>query len=418
LQLRQRLFRLAASRARLPALRRGTALETIVNNSLHFADKIYVPILFQCRYNEAGFPPRKLTAMLVLLSSGATPRYRDDIIRILALPAGADLQFRYDRRYIDAALLKKIESGDVRDEEAVALYLWSDKDKLHTELVPCRFVRVVGAEFAGSSCIIRLRAENFVTGLDDSKFRATLKAEESSLLPQWEAKPEVGPVLNGKFFFPIQADLSKCATNNITAFEETAKSLARYKDFSDARGTLFFTVRRLTKIERGDRLSTTRGAQPLGGSYELLSGQSYAIEIYSFVPPTIELKAARLHIDSDVSAVEFPLGHQLDIDSRYDLKRFPFQVQEQIRSISAGLRIYVTDPENKDVRSDILVPVRFNGSLLFAIARTALIAIGTSGTGIVAASAAGKLDTNTGVLICAFGLVAAAGTVFNSLRGG
>ena len=39
--------------------------------------------------------------MLTLLSSGATRRYRDDIIRALALPVGAELQFRYDRRFIE-----------------------------------------------------------------------------------------------------------------------------------------------------------------------------------------------------------------------------------------------------------------------------------------------------------------------------
>jgi hypothetical protein len=45
--------------------------------------------------------------MLVLLSSGATRRYRDDNIRTLALPRGGELQFRYDRRYIDPAVLGK-----------------------------------------------------------------------------------------------------------------------------------------------------------------------------------------------------------------------------------------------------------------------------------------------------------------------
>lgn len=355
--------------------------------------------------------------MLVLLSSGATPRYRDDIIRILALPKGADLQFRYDRRYIDAALLKRIEAGEVRNEEAIVFYLWSDKEKLHTELVACRFVRVTAARFIGSSCIINLCAESFVSDLDESKFRAALKPDEVSLLPRWEAKPEVGPVLNGKFFFSISAKLSEYSTDDITAFEQTAIVLVRYKDFIDDRGVLFFTVGRVTQI-RGRGRASDRAFLPIGGSYELRSGEAYEIEVYPFVPPSVELKAARLHIDSDVTAVEFPLGHQLDIDSRYDSKRLPFQVQEQITEISAGLRIYVTNPENEDVRSDILVPVRFSGSLLFAIARTALIAVGTSGTGIIAAYAADKLSFGTALLIFIFGSVAAIGTVFNSLRGG
>src|SRR2546422_500513 len=116
--------------------------------------------------------------MLVLLSSGATRRYRDDIIRILALPAGTDLQFRYERRYIQKEVLDRIEAGQLKNEPAIVLYLWSDREKLHTECVPCRFVTVVEAEFAGASCIVRLRVGSFVTNLDDAKFRSMLSDEE------------------------------------------------------------------------------------------------------------------------------------------------------------------------------------------------------------------------------------------------
>ena len=75
--------------------------------------------------------------MLVLVSSGARPRYRDDIVRALALPSGADLQFRYDRTYVDDLVARRIDGGGLRNEPGIILYLWSDRDKLETEFVPC-----------------------------------------------------------------------------------------------------------------------------------------------------------------------------------------------------------------------------------------------------------------------------------------
>ena len=357
--------------------------------------------------------------MLVLLSSGATRRYRDDIIRALALPAGSDLQFRYDRRYIDPSLLKRIEAGGVQNEEAIVLYLWSDKEKAYTEIVPCRMVKVVSAEFAGSSCIVRLRAGNFVSGLDDPKFKTCLSAEERTLLPTWESKVGVGPVLNGKFFFSIKDGLSNHATEDIAAFEGAAISLARFKDFSDPQSsTLFYTVRRVIKFGFGDNdPSRARSFKPNAGSYELYSGEHYETEIYTFVPPGVELKSAELHIDSDVDAVEFPLGNRRDINSRYDLKRVSFQIPEQVQAVSAGIHLYITDPgDQASRRSDILLPIRFTGSLQFAIARIVLIGLGASGSGIVAANAAGKLNFGNAVLMIFLGLVAAIGTVFTSLK--
>jgi hypothetical protein len=354
----------------------------------------------------------KDAAMLVLLSSGATRRYRDDIIRILALPPGGELQFRYDRRYIDTELLKRIDAGGVQNEEGIVLYLWADKEKLQTELVPCRFVMVVATELVGTSCIIRLRASDFVTGLDDTKFRALLSTAEGALLPTWGMKPDVGAVLNGRFFFAIQADLKAHATDNIAAFDTTASALVRHKDFSDPQSSVFYTVRRLARTDRG-----TLRFSALAGSYQLFSGDHYVIEIYTFVPPGVELKSSKLHIDSDVKAIEFPFGSQRDIDSRYDVKRIPFQVQEQTQAISAGVRLYLTGPETQDSEhSDIIIPIRFAGSLRFALARIGLIGIGTAGPGIVAAETAGKLNFGVTVLMLFLGFVAAAGTVFTSLK--
>jgi len=40
--------------------------------------------------------------MFVCLSSGSSARYREDILRALAMPVGSRLQFRYDQKWVAA----------------------------------------------------------------------------------------------------------------------------------------------------------------------------------------------------------------------------------------------------------------------------------------------------------------------------
>lgn len=352
--------------------------------------------------------------MLVLLSSGATRRYRDDIVRALALPAGAELQFRYDRRYIDSELLKEIDTSELRNERAIILYLWSDKDQLQTGYVPCRFVTVIGAESVGSSYIVRLRIESFVADFDDAKLRSDLSSEEDALLPKWRATTGAGATLDGKFFFRIHSSLSCVPTDSLTAFEATAIALSHYKDFAGAQSKVFYSVRRLVIVnQRNVSLSECPIASLVAGTYDLSSGQQYEMEIYCFLPPGAETRSAKLRIASDVEAVSFPLGHTRDIDSRYDLKRFPLRVEQQTGSVAAGLHIYLTDIESEDKSySDILLPVFFRGSLLLAAARVAVIGIGASGPAMIAASSAGKLNLGIALLMLLFGCVAGLGIHF------
>jgi hypothetical protein len=277
-------------------------------------------------------------------------------------------------------------------------------------------MKVVGARFTGSSCIVRLRAGEFVKDLNDSTFRGSLTDSESALLPRWEMKPEVGPVLNGKFFFSIAANLQAYATSDLVAFENTAIALVAHKDFSDPHSRVFYTVSRVGLSGQGiGEVPSSSTAKD--GWYELSSGEHYQMDVYSFVPPKADLKSSKLHIDSDVKTVEFPLGDHRDIDSRYDIKQFSFQAPEQIQTLSAGVRLYLTGPGDQDTaHSDITIPIRFRGSLRLAIGRILLIGLGTSGPGIVAAQTVGKLNFGVAVLMLFLGFMAATGTVFTSLK--
>ena len=46
--------------------------------------------------------------MHICLSSGARPRYREDIVRALAMPEGTHLAFRYDQKWVDPNVIRDL----------------------------------------------------------------------------------------------------------------------------------------------------------------------------------------------------------------------------------------------------------------------------------------------------------------------
>jgi hypothetical protein len=81
------------------------------------------------------------------------------------------------------------------------------------------------------------------------------------------------------------------------------------------------------------------------------------------------------------------------------------------------LRIYlIGSDEGASPYADIIVPVVFRGSLATVLTRLAIVGIGTAGSGMIAAYAAGKLSAGVAMLIIFFGFMTSVGTVFTSLR--
>lgn len=178
--------------------------------------------------------------MLILISSGAQPRYADDIVRALAHPAGTSFQFRYGSKYVE----DRLEQRDLANEPVLICYLMADASAKTVRLIPCRFATVANAQIVGSSWIFTLNAGSFVAKLDDAAIRAALSDEERYLIPAFDAQGN-GP--SGKFAFSVGKalhgdDIYAPGPKAMTAFEETASALSNDPRFAPSNGLSFFTV--------------------------------------------------------------------------------------------------------------------------------------------------------------------------------
>ena len=61
--------------------------------------------------------------MYICLSSGIRPRYRDDVLRTLAMPAGTRLQLRYDQNWVAPEVLQAVSHGTILDVPVLIAYV-------------------------------------------------------------------------------------------------------------------------------------------------------------------------------------------------------------------------------------------------------------------------------------------------------
>src|SRR4051794_24776550 len=99
--------------------------------------------------------------MFVCLSSGSTPRYREDILRSLAMPVGTILQFRYERRYLTQAVSTAVEDGRAESQTALVVYVDQNNPAVPPSYVPCRFAEVRRVTSHGTTLSLELALGHF-----------------------------------------------------------------------------------------------------------------------------------------------------------------------------------------------------------------------------------------------------------------
>lgn len=353
--------------------------------------------------------------MLILLSSGARRRYRDDIVRALAHPAGTHLRFRYGKSYVADALLAAPDKTLI-GREALICHLADQNDGKPALVLPCRFVSVERAELVGSSLILTLSAGAYAQNLDDAALRALMTPAEVALLPNQGSDAKSPP---GLFAFSIAAPLTnKYAPDaaGAAAFEATAEAL-RDAGFGAADTPMaFYMVRGLAK-ESG---KTEMPVAAKDGRYGLVAGVRYALDVYSYAPDAdiTPADASTLTVAADDSDVKFSSEMAAKLDSRYDLNRFLFSTEQRLLSLPTGMRITLGVPTLVDgkttieQRCDITLDLRFAGSKWLTVGQIALIAIGTATPAVIGAYAAQKGSPGLAAIMFVTALATGIGTVF------
>jgi hypothetical protein len=277
--------------------------------------------------------------MYFWLSSGALPRYREDILRALAMPAGSHLQFRYHLDIVARTIREPLQRGvPIRGDCLIAAPTFNDAERC-SKIIPCRAAEIVSAQAHGStySLIMELGGFSYADRLDS--FNRTIRGHLPTLA-EWDGEQSPHGDLWSYTDEPIEGLRESL---ELELWENIVSQLVLTKSF--AQESLFYSVR---SIHRLDNRTVVR---PQQGRFTIPSGKVHEIEIYHSSP--LKAPTGLFHVQS-TPELQLISSSDLVLDSNYDLKRIRFSASRYPRERSGILALYhdFTDDSTKKPRRD------------------------------------------------------------------
>jgi hypothetical protein len=305
----------------------------------------------------------------VCFSSGATQRYRDDIIRAMAMPDGCELTFRYRLKYVALSVQEHLKSGSIGQADQVLIcYLDQSERSKPVDFIPVRFATLIEAPLIGDFVVLRMRVQKFAFAADLDVFNRDLLSR-SAEVPKWPSNP-AEPYATGAFWVEVN-DYPKSVveSTSIADWQVTVSHLLKRKDFGTSGP--FYQVVRLQDLKHKTVV------QMKDGQYSLQPGNEYEVLIDHFLP--IETTASfQLETSISGSGLEFITGSTMQIDSPYDRHWLRFKTQEPLKDertvLTLSKKASGADPA---VQFDlpILISGRLGKSVWIGIAVGLLLAV-------------------------------------------
>jgi hypothetical protein len=259
--------------------------------------------------------------MYVLLSSAYRPRYREDILRCLAAPIGATIQFRYDLKWVHQEI--KDDTGNVSGE---GLVCFVDNDATGTlPIIPVRLVSISDVQRHGSTLSLTFTVGDFAFATAND-FARQLASHAENLSPH---KDETGSI-SGYYFFEIGTPMTNLTrANDLATWEQIVNLLSQYPKFGTEE--FFWAIIGVTK--KGDETSFDRF---LRLPAELDANSVYDVAMYHYSPKDMRSETRYCLSLRSGGALKAVADESVVVDSRYDLKHFLVRTESPLWSSDIG----------------------------------------------------------------------------------
>lgn len=289
--------------------------------------------------------------MYACFSSGVSPRYREDVLRVLALPRGTRLQFRYDLRWISSQARRTLDSSVTLPADALIIYVDQNDKSNPPTFVPIRFAKIVEVLAHGTTASLVLEVGDFAHATDVGAFNQELRTSSPEQAPSWDSEGKI----TGHYWLdighPPKVERSGAPRKAIKLWEQLVSTLFAFEDFRNE--PIFYSVDGLYEV--GSHLPIEFS----GGIAQLKNAREYECRIYHYHPTRAQTPAAVLKLDIGPSAGSFTSNALLEADSRYDLKRARFRTVDVARSLTSY--ISVLRQGRADWHVDIDMPILVRG---------------------------------------------------------
>lgn len=262
--------------------------------------------------------------MLILLSSSKRKRYRDDILRCLAAPKGAQVQFRYSKEIVEDRIWNSPEQFE--GKEGVVCSVDLDVVGQPCPLIPVRSVIVNKIYRHGTtlSLIFSIGSLSITENIDE--FTKEINTKSGGQVPindtiRNEAKGTVG-----RFFFDIVGGVGNLSSpNNLLNWEKIVGKL-----YSCQQGykeePIFWTIIGLFENRTLELALRADDFVPWKKTIDPNKDDTLFVYVFHPLKDRWSPKPTQLQLSSNFElSTTYPLD--ITIDSPYDLKIWRFQIK-------------------------------------------------------------------------------------------
>jgi hypothetical protein len=255
-------------------------------------------------------------AVLFLLSSDYSPRYKQDILRCLAAPIGSAVQFRYDKVHIPRDVLEKLTSNATQFPlDGMVCSVASKGDGL-LPIVPVRTVKVQRPRVHGETISLRLIVDQIALA-DAIEFTSELDTLSSNVNPRIK-QPGGSP--EGSYLFEAKMPSRIEVGSSVSLWERTVSALREQHAYKDEP---FFWV--ALGIEDTDESLDTSELHTWRATTE--PRRQYRLLIYHFQPRGGVRPNSKMEV-SFGDLLQSVVPPDTKIDSRYELKSWWFTTND------------------------------------------------------------------------------------------
>lgn len=315
--------------------------------------------------------------MIICLSSGASQRYRQDVLRALALPIGSNLQFRYDTRWISDKTMEMIEGGHLVGQGVIIAYIDQSKadesvEGRYIDVIPVRIAKVSDAAVTGSTVALEFTIGTVAHAADLPAFNQELESLSGGALPKW-----VGKEPKGKYCAELTSEPANLEeTTGIEQWQKTVIQLTEHDEFREE--STFFTV--LGLLSESERRTIGVKLAHAGWKQKVSPNSDNELLVYHFhanKPPADVTLSATVG-----EGLELASSPTVSIDSRYDLKRF--RVRSLDPPLSRGSWISIGLKKKDSLELDIEIATTVKSDFFRRFVTGLVIASGLTATQAVA----------------------------------
>lgn len=357
--------------------------------------------------------------MHICLSSGSRPQYAHDVLRAIALPQGATLQFRYRLEWLSEDVRKELGEKSCSGQEALIAYIDQTSPNTKPEIIPIRYATILAADIHGSFVTLQFEIGQFAVTSDPASFNTQLGSTAKGAEPVF-----VGGKPKGKYWFTFEPSETLKKGDAETQIEWLTQNLGSRRDFEHE--NVFYTVLGIYDSAIGERVKPTNGEFLLEASHAY-----YARLIYQSPRDGTNTSIV---VSSSSSLLSVSSNPTLQFSSRYDSRDiflatgrpevglFTIIDKEERksarwpRSVLSFAHSSQTDADPSEVRWDFDLWIAVNPDVGRAVIGGILIGMLAASPAIVPLYVSGKLESGSLSAVLGLGAIAGICAVFGLRR--